>query len=86
MCYQKLGDGRPKPHGTWDYFGECDPAYNKFNFKTFSVGVFQWCEKKSRGTKKLPIVQRIKGYTSSPGLVYEKALALIVEKENANKT
>lgn len=83
-----LGDGKPKPHGTWDYYGQGDPIRNTSGSLwgvTFSVGVFQWWNKRwnkrSSGTKKLPSIKRIRGYTSHPEEVYQKALALIAEKE-----
>lgn len=74
----KLGDGKPKPHGTWDWFGSCDPQHHKgaFAYETFSVGVFQWVRKsKGRGTRKGAIIGRIVGSTANPESTYARANA-----------
>lgn len=75
-----LGDGKPKPAGTWDYYGSLDPAHHRgtWSMLTFSVGVFQWA-KKGRGavTKRTGAVKRFSGPVAAPHEVYEKALAYI---------
>ena len=79
----KLGDGNPKPAGTWDYYGEGDPAHHPNGipiWRTFTVGVFQWVPKSGGGTKKSKSIKRIKGYTEFPGEVYLKAQSLILRQ------
>jgi hypothetical protein len=61
----------------WDYDGHYDPAKpQRFHSDTFSVGIFQWLPKKSGGgLKKGTVHKRIRGYTSQPQEVYNKAQA-----------
>ena len=83
---EKLGDGQPKPQGTWDYYGSADPAHAAHGHlgmvQTFSVGIFQWWDKAmGTGTKRLPSVRRFSGPISKPGEVYKKAISFIDKLE-----
>ena len=61
----------------WDYDGTCAPGRSYASHSTFSVGIFQWIPKKTRGLKKSKVIYRIRGYTSEPEKVYAKANRLI---------
>jgi len=78
-----LGDGKPKPAGTWDYYGACDPAHRQFHSNgSFSVGVFRWLEKAGGvSTKRGLVVKRIAGHVSEAQKVYAQALAYIASLE-----
>jgi len=53
-----LGDGKPKPAGTWDFWGS---ELFILSWETVSVGVFQWVPKSSgKGTKKSVVVKRLR--------------------------
>lgn len=71
-----------KPY-EYDFSGSCRPvngqAYCKFN--TFSVGIFQWLPGK-KGLKKSPVKVRVRGYSSNPEMVYEKAREICRKFEN----
>jgi hypothetical protein len=70
-----LSDDRKKAY-QWDYEGHYDPARRQqFHSNTFSVGIFQWLPKKSGGLKKGTVHKRIRGFTSQPQEVYDKAIA-----------
>lgn len=73
-----LGNGQPKPAGTWDWYGVYDPAHHRHTPSVlFSVGVFQWLPKQGKGTKRGKSVQRFTGPTHDPQAVYAQALAFI---------
>ena len=61
----------------WSYDGACAPGNSYASHITFSVGIFQWIPKKKTGLKRSKVICRIKGYTSKPEEVYEKANRLI---------
>ena len=94
MSDTKLGDGKPKPAGTWDYYGQYDPAYpgrNRCMGETFSVGIFQWVLRYTpdgifRGkTKRGKAINHIRGFCSDADQVYNRARAEIHDRENATK-
>jgi len=66
-----------------DFSGSCAPgATMLFHNNTFSVGIFQWVPKASgKGLKRTPVKFRIKGTTSNPDSVYERA-RIVCEKMN----
>jgi hypothetical protein len=69
----------------WDWDGAEIPSkwINPPQFKTFSVGVFQWIPKASaNGLKRGKVVKRIKGLTANPEEVFQKAR---IECEERNK-
>jgi len=78
-----LGDGKPKPAGTWDYYGARDPAYRQFHSNgSFSVGVFRWLRKADGlSTKRGPVVKRFTGHVFGAQKVYAQALAYIASLE-----
>lgn len=80
MC---LGDGQPKPAGTWDWYGSGDPAHNPRNrFSSFTLGIFQWLPKKSgQGTKRGKAVMRVSGYVARPQSAYREAQVWIDKLE-----
>lgn len=53
--------------------GEYMPETTRFRSETFSVGIFQWAQKRSGGLKRLPVIARVTGPTSNPDAVYEEA-------------
>ena len=78
-----LGYGQPKPAGTWDYYGQCDPRHIKGLNHTFSVGVFRWVPKaNSQRTRKGRVVKRFSGLVSDPQYVYDQALKFIRAQES----
>ena len=78
-----LGDGKPKPAGTWDYYGACDPAHSQFHSTgSFSVGVFKWLRKADgQSTKHGLVRKRFAGHVSEAQKVYAQALAYIASLE-----
>lgn len=70
---------------SFDYDGSCRP--NNANVShgwnnTFSVGIFQWVPMASgKGLKRSAVVHRIRGYSSNPQEVYDKAEKWIGEHE-----
>lgn len=83
----ELGDGRPKPAGTWDWYGCLDPVHApRSNCDTFSIGVFQWQAKGSgKGTKKGRSIKRFSGWTKSPEAAYSKARVYIAAQAEAGR-
>lgn len=64
-----------QPH-EWDWDGAEIPSkwINPPQFETFSVGIFQWVPKVSgRGLKRAKAIKRIRGLTSNPWEVFQKA-------------
>jgi len=59
----------------WDYDGVYKPGgSHAFGNVHFSVGIFQWLPKtKGIGLKRGKTIQRVKGLSSNPEEVYEKA-------------
>lgn len=70
-----LGDGKPKPNGTLDYYGVNDPSHKPFKpqqLEKFSVSVFEWQDGK-RGKE----IKRFGGYKDGAFDVYKHALVFI---------
>lgn len=69
-----------KEVGKHDFYGDCAPGRFKSLGNTFSVGIFQW-ELKADGKrlKKGPVKYRIKGSTSFPEKVYNRARVVCYE-------
>ena len=67
--------------GDWDYDGYCVPGHEySVGRLTFSVGIFRWVARASgKGIKRGKVMQRIRGYTSNPQEVYDRAEAYIRE-------
>jgi len=66
----------------WDFDGQCAPGKLWSGGLTFSVGIFQWIPKRGgrglRGEiKHGPVVQRVKGSTSNPNEVFNKAREIV---------
>ena len=61
----------------WDYDGACAPGNYGMNGTTFSLGIFQWIPKKSKGLKRSKVVYRIKGYSNNPDKTFDKAKKVI---------
>lgn len=86
-----LGDGQPKPAGTWDYYGSSDPAHTRTGFVrtefvSFSLGVFQWVPKYDvRKTKRGPIQGRVSGLVEAAETVYEAARKKIADLQQDQK-
>jgi hypothetical protein len=60
--------------GDWDYDGSCAPRGYMDGCLTFSVGIFQWVlTNDGKSIKRGKAVKRIKGYSSNPGDVYDRA-------------
>lgn len=77
-----LGNGQPKPVGTWDWYGAYDPAHRKqWGMKSFSIGVFQWLPKKEGGVKRGKSVTRFMGPVAQASGVYAQARAFISLQE-----
>ncbi|MBZ9715623.1 hypothetical protein [Deinococcus multiflagellatus] len=79
----RRGTGAPQPAGTWDWYGDFDPAHSTppEEFETFSIGVFQWVAKnQGNGTKKSKIVRRFTAPVAHPEQAYTKALAFITQQ------
>lgn len=77
-----LGNGQPKPAGTWDWYGAYDPAHRKqWGMKSFSIGVFQWLPKKEGGVKRGKSVTRFMGPIGQAPGVYAQARAFISLQE-----
>jgi hypothetical protein len=66
--------------GDWDYDGWCRPKGPGAHWNnTFSVGIFKWIPKAhGSGIKRSAVVKRIRGYSSNPQEVYDKAEEWIV--------
>ncbi|KQR35175.1 hypothetical protein [Deinococcus sp. Leaf326] len=76
-----LGNGQPKPAGTWDWYGAYDPAHPRpAGTALFSVGVFQWLPKTGQGVKRGKSVARFSGFSGQPQIVYDQARAWITER------
>ena len=76
-----LGNGQPKPAGTWDWYGAYDPAHHRPAASAlFSIGVFQWLPKKGQGVKRGKSVARFSGYSGQPQSVYAQALTFIARQ------
>lgn len=77
-----LGDGKPKAAGTWDWYGELDPAHHEgSDWNTFSIGVFQWVPKwDGKTTKKGKSVKRFSAPVHAPEEAYTKARAFIAKQ------
>jgi len=58
-----------------DWSGSCRPHGMCYMAnRTFSVGIFQWVpQKNGKGLKKSAVKYRIKGYSSFPNDVYDRA-------------
>jgi len=82
-----LGNGQPKPAGTWDWYGELDPAHEKnHGYHTFSIGVFQWVPKwDGKKTKKGKSVKRFSAPIHAPEEAYSKARAFIAAQVSATE-
>jgi hypothetical protein len=66
----------------FDFDGMCIPGESITPNVTFSVGIFQWVPTKSgKGLKKGKVVKRLKGLSSDPNELFERAKAQ-VEKMN----
>jgi hypothetical protein len=60
-----LGDGQPKPAGTWDYTSSDGTMRN--TQATYTAAIFQWVKKKQRNaTKKGLTIFRFKGNAGHP--------------------
>lgn len=68
-----------------DYHGSCDPnKRHGFSMNTFSVGIFQWIPKSSgKGLKRSLVKYRVKGYSSNPQAVYDRAAELCMRFDQA---
>lgn len=68
------------------YDGQCSPRNEyKWRHDTFSLGIFPLIRRKSgQGWKRGAVIVRVKGWTSDPDAVYEKAQK-IVELLDAGK-
>lgn len=77
-----------KPY-EWDFSGHCAPSEDGKSrrfvaYETFTLGIFQWLPKKSgTGLKRGKVQKRVKGYISYPKEAYEKARAIVAEKNFA---
>jgi len=64
-----------------DFDGACSPnKFTTFNssFESFSVGVFEWIPTKDgSSTKKGKVKVRVKGATSEPDKVFDKAREIV---------
>jgi len=59
-----------KKIGAYDWQAACRPDESTFSWgSTFSAGVFRWGVVNGK-LKRSPVLFRIKGFTSSPGMVY----------------
>ena len=65
--------------GEWDYDGNCAPGQQGKTWnETFSVGIFQWLQKKNgKGLKRGKSICRIRGDCKNPQEVYDKAEEVI---------
>jgi len=52
--------------------GEYEPGKTTFSSITFSVGIFKWVQAR-KGLKKSAVIYRVKGYSSNPQAVYDRA-------------
>jgi hypothetical protein len=76
-----LGNGQPKPAGTWDWYGAYDPAHHRHAPSVlFSIGVFQWLPKQGKGVKRGKSVARFTGPVSHPQGVYIQARTFIAQQ------
>lgn len=60
----------------WDYDGACMPSNEKsdHNFRTFTLGIFQWIPKATKkGLKRSKVVSRVKGNSFDPDIAVKKA-------------
>lgn len=79
--------------GEWDFDGSCAPNEDGSGRtfqgqETFTLGVFQWEQMKSRkGLKKGKVQKRIKGTVSKEGIAdaYAKARSFCAERNAAAK-
>jgi len=66
----------PRHIGKHYWEGECDPTNvkNKWSFRTFSVGIFEWMQKAGgKGGKKGKVKVRVKGSVAEAEKVYNLA-------------
>lgn len=64
--------------GKHDFSGQCAPKGNGTTWSTFSVGVFQWLPKAGGiGVKRSAVKVRVKGSSSNPEKVYDKAEEIV---------
>lgn len=69
------------------YDGQCSPRNTQYQWRhdTFSLGIFPLIPRKTKvGYKRGAVIVRVKGWTSDPDAVYEKAQK-IVELLDAGK-
>lgn len=75
-----------KEPGRHDFSGGYAPGNSRpygNNCETFSVGIFKWVPKSNgKGLKKSTVVHRVKGYSSSPDIVYDAAQKLCEKMDN----
>lgn len=82
-----LGNGSPKPVGTWDWYGGYDPAHNRsLASGKFSIGVFRWEARRDGQPKKGTVVQRFSGPVGFPDEVYAQARAFIAQQQAVTGT
>lgn len=77
-----------KYDGMWDFGGSCAPpengSWNGPNYKTFTLGCFQWERKATgKGLKKGPVRYRVNGLYSDPATAYAAARMYCAEKNKA---
>lgn len=75
-----LGNGQPKPEGTWDWYGHFDPRHRpgrSHGPNTFSIGVFRWRKTASGKPVKGASLKRFSAPVHAPEEAYRKALAYI---------
>jgi hypothetical protein len=68
--------------GTWDFHG--DTHWQEEKWETYSIGIFQWIPKSSKGVKKSKSIFRIIGYTNDRSAL--DAAEAICEALNTGKT
>lgn len=79
-----LGNGQPKPEGTWDWYGSLDPRHRpgrSHGPNTFSIGVFRWRKTASGKLVKGASLKRFSAPIHAPQEAYDKALAYIAEQK-----
>lgn len=72
---------------THAFSGACAPgALSYMNMETFSVGIFEWIPKSTKGLKKSPVKVRVSGPTSQPEMIYKKAREIVAQLDAGTYT
>ena len=72
--------------GEHDFDGACAPRPPFGSNLTFSVGVFEYVEKRSVGLKRGKVKVRVKGPTSDPERVFAKAREIVEQLDAGTYT